>query len=132
MKHDFADLSDLDECEKLIDENTRLIYTESIGNPRNNVDDFEAIANLAHKYGIPFVVDNTVTTPYLFRPIEHGADIVVHSLTKFIGGHGTSIGGAIVDSGKLTGAMKSFLNSISLILHIMVLIIGRPLRKRPI
>ena len=88
----FADLSDLDECEKLIDENTRLIYTESIGNPRNNVDDFEAIANLAHKYGIPFVVDNTVTTPYLFRPIEHGADIVVHSLTKFIGGHGTSIG----------------------------------------
>jgi len=104
----FVDLSDLDECEKLIDENTRLIYTESIGNPRNNVDDFEAIANLAHKYGIPFVVDNTVTTPYLFRPIEYGADIVVHSLTKFIGGHGTSIGGAIVDSGKFDWSNEKF------------------------
>lgn len=96
----FADLSNLEEVEKLIDDNTRLIFTESIGNPRNNVDDFEAIADLAHKYGIPFIVDSTVTTPYLFRPFEHGADIVVHSLTKFIGGHGTSIGGAIVDGGK--------------------------------
>jgi len=95
----FADLSNLDEVEKLIDDNTRLIFTESIGNPQNNVDDFEAIANLAHKHGIPFIVDNTVTTPYLFRPIEHGADVVVYSLTKFIGGHGTSIGGAIVDGG---------------------------------
>ena len=96
----FADLSNLEEVEKLIDDNTRLIFTESIGNPRNNVDDFEAIADLAHKYGIPFVVDSTVTSPYLFRPFEHGADIVVHSLTKFIGGHGTSIGGAIVDGGR--------------------------------
>jgi O-acetylhomoserine (thiol)-lyase len=73
---------------------------ESVGNPKNNVDDFEAIAAIAHAAGIPFVVDNTVTTPYLFRPLEHGADIVVYSLTKFIGGHGTSIGGAVVDGGK--------------------------------
>jgi O-acetylhomoserine (thiol)-lyase len=86
--------------EPAIDENTRLIYIESIGNPQNNVDDFEAIAKIAHDHGIPFVVDNTVTTPYLFRPFEHGADIVVHSLTKFIGGHGTSIGGAVVESGR--------------------------------
>jgi len=103
-----TDLSDLEECEKLIDENTRFIYTESIGNPRNNVDDFEAIADLAHKYGIPFIVDNTVTSPYLFRPIEHGADIVIHSLTKFIGGHGTSIGGAIIDSGKFDWSNPKF------------------------
>lgn len=104
----FTDLSDLDQCEKLIDENTRFIFTESIGNPRNNVDDFEAIAKLAHKYGIPFIVDNTVTTPYLLRPIEHGADIVVYSLTKYIGGHGTSIGGAIVDSGRFDWSDPKF------------------------
>lgn len=95
----FVDPSNLEEVEKAIDGNTRLVYTESIGNPRNNVDDFEAIANIAHKHGIPFVVDNTVTSPYLFRPFEYGADIVVHSLTKFIGGHGTSIGGALVEGG---------------------------------
>ncbi len=104
----FTDLSDLDQCEKLIDENTRFIFTESIGNPRNNVDDFEAIAKLAHKYGIPFIVDNTVTTPYLLRPIEYGADIVVYSLTKYIGGHGTSIGGAIVDSGRFDWSDPKF------------------------
>jgi O-acetylhomoserine (thiol)-lyase len=104
----FADFSDLDQCQELIDENTRLIYTESIGNPKNNVDDFEALAELAHRNDIPFIVDNTVTTPYLFRPFEHGADIVVHSLTKFIGGHGTSIGGAIVDSGKFDWSVPKF------------------------
>jgi O-acetylhomoserine (thiol)-lyase len=71
-----------------------------VGNPKNNVDDFEAIGRIAHEAGIPFIVDNTVTTPYLFKPLEHGADIVVYSLTKFIGGHGTSIGGAVVDGGK--------------------------------
>ncbi|MGE5576584.1 MAG: O-acetylhomoserine aminocarboxypropyltransferase/cysteine synthase family protein [Syntrophothermus sp.] len=96
----FVDSSNPKNFEKAIDENTRLLYTESLGNPKNNVDDFEEIARIAHSHGIPFFVDNTVTTPYLFRPFEHGADVVVHSLTKFIGGHGTSIGGAIVDSGK--------------------------------
>ncbi|HHY45941.1 MAG TPA: homocysteine synthase [Firmicutes bacterium] len=96
----FVDSSNPENFERAIDENTRLLYTESVGNPKNNVDDFEEIARIAHDHGIPFFVDNTVTTPYLFRPFEHGADVVVHSLTKFIGGHGTSIGGAIVDSGK--------------------------------
>lgn len=96
----FVDSSDPSNFEKAMDENTRLFYTESIGNPKNNVDDFQAIADLAHKHNIPFIVDNTVSPPPLFRPIDHGADVVVYSLTKFIGGHGTSIGGAIVDSGK--------------------------------
>ncbi len=83
-----------------IDEQTRLVYTESIGNPANNVDDFEGLAQVAHDHGLPFVVDNTVPSPALLRPIEWGADVVVHSLTKYIGGHGTSIGGAIVDGGR--------------------------------
>ncbi len=96
----FVDSSDPENIRKAIDENTRLVYTESVGNPKNNVDDFEAIAAVAHNAGIPFVVDNTVTTPYLFKPLDHGADIVVYSLTKFIGGHGTSIGGCIVAGGK--------------------------------
>ncbi len=96
----FVDSSDPENIRKAIDEKTRLVYTESVGNPKNNVDDFEAIANIAHDAGIPFVVDNTVTTPYLFRPLDHGADVVVYSLTKFIGGHGTSIGGCVVDGGK--------------------------------
>ncbi len=95
----FVDSSDPANVEKAIDDKTRLVYTESIGNPKNNVDDFEGIAKVAHKHGIPFVVDNTVA-PYIFRPFDHGADIIVYSMTKFIGGHGTSIGGAIVDSGK--------------------------------
>jgi O-acetylhomoserine (thiol)-lyase len=85
--------------EKAIDENTRLLYTESIGNPKGNVDDLEAIAAVAHKHGLPLIVDNTVTPPPLFDPFEHGADLAVYSLTKMIGGHGTSIGGAIVDKG---------------------------------
>ncbi len=96
----FVDSRDPASFEGVIDENTRLIYTESIGNPANNVDDFQAIADIAHSHGIPFVVDNTVSPPPVLRPFDFGADIVVYSLTKFIGGHGTSIGGAIVDSGK--------------------------------
>ena len=95
----FVDSSDPENIRKAIDANTRLVYTESVGNPKNNVDDFEAIGKVAHDAGIPFIVDNTVTTPYLFNPLKHGADIVVYSLTKFIGGHGTSIGGAVVDGG---------------------------------
>jgi O-acetylhomoserine (thiol)-lyase len=96
----FVDTSNPENIRAAIDGKTRLVYTESVGNPKNNVDDFEAIAAVAHEAGIPFVVDNTVTTPYLFKPLEHGADIVVYSLTKFIGGHGTSVGGAVVDGGK--------------------------------
>ena len=86
--------------EAAIDENTKAIFCESIGNPAGNVVDIEKLAKIAKKYGIPLMVDNTVATPFLCRPIEHGADIVIHSLTKYIGGHGNSIGGAIVDSGK--------------------------------
>jgi len=96
----FVDTSDPENVRRAIDGNTRLVYMESVGNPKNNVDDFEAIGRITREAGIPFVVDNTVTTPYLFKPLEHGADIVVYSLTKFIGGHGTSIGGAVVDGGR--------------------------------
>ena len=96
----FVDSSKVSEVEAAIDGNTRLVYMESIGNPKNNVDDFPAIADVAHKHGIPFIVDNTVSPPPLLKTFELGADINVYSLTKFIGGHGTSIGGAIVDSGK--------------------------------
>src|SRR6266540_1541780 len=99
IKVKFVDSSDSENFRAAIDADTRLVYTESVGNPKNNVDDFEAIGKIAHEAGIPFIVDNTVTTPYLFKPLEHGADIVVYSLTKFIGGHGTSIGGAVVDGG---------------------------------
>ncbi|MFA6448877.1 MAG: O-acetylhomoserine aminocarboxypropyltransferase/cysteine synthase family protein, partial [bacterium] len=95
----FVDSSDPKNFEAKIDENTRLIYTESIGNPKGNVDDFEAIAEIAHRHKIPFIIDNTVSPPPLFNPFEHGADIAVYSLTKMIGGHGTSIGGAIVEKG---------------------------------
>ena len=86
--------------EKLIDDNTRGIFCESVGNPAGNICDIEALATVAARHGIPLVVDNTVATPILLRPIDYGADIVVHSLTKFLGGHGTTLGGAIVDSGK--------------------------------
>ncbi len=96
----FVDSADPQHVAAAIDDQTRLVYTESVGNPKNNVDDFEAIAKIAHDHGIPFMVDNTVPSPALFRPFEWGADIVVHSMTKYIGGHGTSIGGCIVDSGK--------------------------------
>ncbi|MCX8064106.1 MAG: O-acetylhomoserine aminocarboxypropyltransferase/cysteine synthase [Candidatus Hydrogenedentes bacterium] len=96
----FVDASNPDNFAKAIDDKTRFLYVESIGNPANDIVDFEAIAKIAHDNGIPFIVDNTVTSPILFRPIEYGADIVVHSATKVIGGHGTSLGGIIVDSGK--------------------------------
>lgn len=96
----FVDASDPANFAKAIDEKTRFLFIESIGNPANDVVDFEAIAKVAHDHGIPMMVDNTVTSPILFRPFDYGADIVVHSATKVIGGHGTSIGGVIVDSGK--------------------------------
>ncbi len=96
----FVDIHNLKEVEAAIQENTKCLYFESLGNPNSDVADLEAIANLAHKYNIPAVVDNTFGTPYLIRPIEYGVDIVVHSATKFIGGHGTTLGGVIVDSGK--------------------------------
>ena len=96
----FVDIHNLSEVEAAIQENTRAIYIETLGNPNSDIPDVDALAELAHKYDIPLVVDNTFGTPYLFRPIEHGADIVVHSATKFIGGHGTTLGGIIVDSGK--------------------------------
>src|SRR5260221_1991422 len=86
--------------EKLIDDHTRAVYCESVGNPAGNVCDIEALARIAHKHGVPLIVDNTVATPILLRPIDYGADIVVHSLTKYMGGHGTTLGGAIVDSGR--------------------------------
>ena len=95
----FVDTSDTAKVAAAIDDKTKAVFTETIGNPKNNVDDFEALAKVAHDNGLPFIVDNTVATPVLFKPIEHGADIVCYSLTKFIGGHGTSIGGAVVDSG---------------------------------
>ncbi|MGB9457386.1 MAG: O-acetylhomoserine aminocarboxypropyltransferase/cysteine synthase [Bryobacteraceae bacterium] len=88
-----------EEISKLVDENTRLVYLESIGNPKNDVPDFRKIADIAHKHGLPVIIDNTVTTPALLRPFEHGIDIAVYSTTKFLGGHGVHIGGAIVDSG---------------------------------
>ena len=89
-----------DHIEKLVDENTRGIFCESIGNPAGNICDVEALARVAHRYGVPLIVDNTVATPILLRPIEYGGDIVVHSLTKFMGGHGSTLGGAIVDGGR--------------------------------
>jgi O-acetylhomoserine (thiol)-lyase len=100
----FADHRDPSSFEKLIDDGTRAIYCESVGNPLGNVTDFAALADIAHRHGIPLIVDNTVPTPYLCRPFEHGADIVVHSLTKYLGGHGNSIGGMLVDSGRFPWA----------------------------
>jgi O-acetylhomoserine (thiol)-lyase len=96
----FATSDHPDDVEKLIDENTRAVYCESVGNPAGNVADLEGLAKVAHKHGVPLIVDNTVATPILLRPIEYGADVVVHSMTKFMGGHGTTLGGMIVDSGK--------------------------------
>jgi O-acetylhomoserine (thiol)-lyase len=96
----FAESEKPSAVERLIDENTRAVFCESVGNPAGNVADIEELAKVAHKHGVPLIVDNTVATPILLRPIEYGADVVVHSLTKFIGGHGTSIGGMIVDAGK--------------------------------
>jgi len=96
----FVDASDAGNFAKVIDDKTRFLYLETIGNPANDVADFEAVAKIAHDHGIPLIVDNTVASPALFRPFDHGADIIVHSATKVLGGHGTSIGGVLVDSGK--------------------------------
>ncbi|WDD91190.1 aminotransferase class I/II-fold pyridoxal phosphate-dependent enzyme [Burkholderia sp. FERM BP-3421] len=96
----FADPRDPASFEALIDARTKAIFAESVGNPLGNITDIAALADIAHRHGIPLIVDNTVPSPYLLRPFEHGADIVVHSLTKYLGGHGTSLGGAIVDSGR--------------------------------
>lgn len=100
----FFDPDRPEDISKLADENTRLVYLESVGNPKNDVPDFQKISEIAHQHGLPVIVDNTVLTPALFRPIEHGVDIVVYSTTKFIGGHGVHVGGAIVDSGKFLWA----------------------------
>jgi O-acetylhomoserine (thiol)-lyase len=100
----FVDPNDLASLEALIDDKTKAVYIESISNPQGRVTDIAAIAEVAHRHGVPLIVDNTVATPYLLRPIEHGADIVVQSLTKYLGGHGNSIGGAIIDSGKFPWA----------------------------
>ena len=96
----FVDPSDLSNFEKAIQDNTKAVFIETLGNPNSNIIDIEAVSEIAHRHKIPLIIDNTFGTPYLIRPIEHGADIVVHSATKFIGGHGTSLGGVIVDSGK--------------------------------
>jgi O-acetylhomoserine (thiol)-lyase len=104
----FVDTADPQNVAAAIDENTKAVFTETIGNPKNNVDDFEALARVAHDNGIPLIVDNTVATPVLFRPFDHGADIICYSLTKFIGGHGTSIGGAVVDSGRFDWSSGRF------------------------
>jgi O-acetylhomoserine (thiol)-lyase len=96
----FSETDRPEDVEKLIDDNTRAVYCESIGNPDGNVADIEGLANVAHKHGVPLIVDNTVATPILLRPIEYGADVVVHAMTKFMGGFGTTMGGMIVDSGK--------------------------------
>ncbi len=96
----FVDAHNLEEVENAIQPNTKAVYLETLGNPNSDIPDIDAIAAIAHKHGLPLVIDNTFSTPYLIRPIEHGADIVVHSATKFIGGHGTTLGGVIVDSGK--------------------------------
>ena len=100
----FVDPADPQNFEKAIRPNTKLFYAETLGNPNSDVIDLEAVSAIAHKHGIPLIVDNTFATPYLLRPIEHGADIVVHSATKFIGGHGTVMGGVVVDSGKFDWA----------------------------
>ncbi|MCC8183106.1 MAG: O-acetylhomoserine aminocarboxypropyltransferase/cysteine synthase [Clostridiales bacterium] len=95
----FVDVHNLDEVENAIQENTKAVYIETLGNPNSDIPDIDAVAEIAHRHGLPLVIDNTFGTPYLIRPIEHGADIVVHSATKFIGGHGTTLGGVIVDGG---------------------------------
>lgn len=109
----FVNIHNLNEVENAIKENTKAIYIETLGNPNSDIPNVEALSEIAHKYEIPLVVDNTFATPFLFRPIEHGADIVVHSATKFIGGHGTTLGGIIVDSGKFDWAKSGKFSAIS-------------------
>ena len=103
---DLVDPVDPENFRRAIKPNTKLLYAETVGNPKLDTLDIEAVAAIAHEAGIPLIVDNTMATPYLIRPIDHGADIVVHSATKFIGGHGTSIGGVVVDSGKFDWAQN--------------------------
>lgn len=100
----FVDIHDLTQVEAAIQPNTRAIYAETLGNPNSDIPDLDALAELAHRHGLPLVVDNTFATPYLMRPVEHGADLVVHSATKFLGGHGTTLGGVIVDGGRFDWA----------------------------
>lgn len=95
----FVDIHNLTEVENSIKSETKAIFIETLGNPNSDIPDIDALSKIAHEHGIPLVIDNTFATPYLLRPIEHGADIVVHSATKFLGGHGTTLGGIIVDSG---------------------------------
>ncbi|MBQ7794625.1 MAG: O-acetylhomoserine aminocarboxypropyltransferase/cysteine synthase [Clostridia bacterium] len=109
----FVNIHDLNEVEAALQDNTRAIYIETLGNPNSDIPDIDALAELAHKHGLPLVVDNTFGTPYLIRPIEHGADIVVHSATKFIGGHGTTLGGVIVDSGNFDWSVSGKYPAIS-------------------
>lgn len=105
---DFVDIHNLKEVEAAIRPETRALYIETLGNPNSDIPDVDALAALAHKHGLPLVVDNTFATPYLFRPIEHGADLVVHSATKFLGGHGTTLGGVIVDSGNFVWTAEKY------------------------
>ena len=106
----FVDIHDLDAVKAAIKPNTKAIFTETLGNPNSDIPDIDALSELAHKNGIPLVIDNTFGTPYLIRPIEHGADIVVHSATKFLGGHGTTLGGVIVDSGNFNWTAEKYLS----------------------
>ena len=106
----FVDIHDLDAVKAAIKPNTKAIFTETLGNPNSDIPDIDALSELAHKNGIPLVIDNTFGTPYLIRPIEHGADIVVHSATKFLGGHGTTLGGVIVDSGNFNWTAEKYPN----------------------
>ena len=100
----FVNIHNLEEVEAAITDDTRAVFLETLGNPNSDIPDIDAVAEIAHRHGVPVVIDNTFGTPYLIRPIEHGADIVVHSATKFIGGHGTTLGGIIVESGKFNWA----------------------------
>lgn len=109
----FVDSDDVNNFEQAIKENTKAIFFETLGNPNSNITDIEALAEVAHRHGIPLIADNTFATPYLLRPIEYGADVVVHSATKFIGGHGTSIGGVIIDSGNFDWAQNDKFPSLS-------------------
>jgi len=106
----FVDIHNLDEVRAAVRENTKAIFIETMGNPGSDIPDIDALAKIAHEHGIPLVIDNTFGTPYLIRPIEHGADIVVHSATKFLGGHGTTLGGIIVDSGKFNWTPEKYPN----------------------
>ena len=99
----FVDIHDLDAVEQAVQENTRAIYVETLGNPNSDIPDLDALADLAHRPGVPLVVDTTFATPFLRRPLEHGADIVIHSTTKYSDGHATSVGGMVIDGGTLTG-----------------------------